>query len=157
MAARITNEERENIKTMLRSGYTRDQIHDATGRSVPMIQKICNEMKETENFDPYHKGGIISKDIPVATVDNDKKEVVNNEVIQDIPKKITSLEVQRKVVRFAGKFTGFNYIVGSDQEELVIRDDAQEFKVSFDKLEKFVTELLDIATETTTIKKLMNI
>lgn len=149
MAARITNEEREKIKTMLRSGYTREQIHDATGRSVPMIQKIRNEMKETEAFDPYHKGGIISKDIPVATVDN--------EVIKDIPKKITSLMVQRKVVRFTGKFTGFNYIVGSDQEELVIRYDSLEFKVSFDKLERFVTELLDIATETDAIKRLMDI
>lgn len=146
---RLSNDEKERIKTMLRSGYTRNQIHDATNRSIPVIQKIRDELKRTENFDIYHKGGTISKTVPVAIVDNDKS-------IAEAPKKIPSLKVKRRVVRFAGTFTGFEYIVGSDQEALVIRDDNQELKIDFKMLEAFATEMLDIAVEANQIKKMVD-
>ena len=146
---RLSGEERERIKTMLRSGYTRNQIHDATGRSIPVIQKIRDELKQSEDFDIYHKGGTISKTIPVAIVDNDKPTTM-------APKKIPSLKVKRRVVRFAGTFTGFEYIVGSDQEALVIRDDNQELKIDFKMLEAFATEMLDIAVEANQIKKMVD-
>jgi len=146
---RLSNDEKERIKTMLKSGYTRNQIHDATGRSIPVIQKIRDELKQTEDFDIYHKGGTISKTIPVAIVDNDKP-------VKEVPKKIPSLKVKRRVVRFAGMFTGFEYIVGSDQDALVIRDDNQELKIDFKMLEAFVTEMLDIAVEANRIKKMVD-
>lgn len=145
---RLSNDEKERIKTMLRSGYTRNQIHDATGRSIPVIQKIRDELKQTEDFDIYHKGGTISKTIPVAIVDNDKP---TEEV-----KKIPSLKVKRRVVRFAGTFTGFEYIVGSDQEALVIKNEDKELKIDFKMLECFATEMLDIAVEANRIKKLVD-
>ena len=134
---------------MLKSGYTRNQIHDATGRSIPVIQKIRDELKQSEDFDIYHKGGTISKTIPVAIVDNDKP-------IREVPKKIPSLKVKRRIVRFSGTFTGFDYIVGSDQEALVIRDDNQELKIDFKMLEAFATEMLDIAVEANQIKKMVD-
>lgn len=146
---RLSNDEKERIKTMLRSGYTRNQIHDATNRSIPVIQKIRDELKRTEDFDIYHKGGTISKTIPVAIVDNDKHT-------EEARKKIPSLKVKRKVVRFTGTFTGFEYIVGSDQEALVIRDDNQELKIDFKMLECFATEMLDIAVEANQIKKMVD-
>ena len=146
---RLSDEERERIRTMLRSGYTRNQIHDATGRSIPVIQKIRDELKQSEDFDNYHKGGTISKTIPVAIVDNDKPAA-------EVPKKIPSLKVKRRVVRFSGTFTGFDYIVGSDQEALVIRDDNQELKIDFKMLEAFATEMLDIAVEANQIKKMVD-
>ena len=146
---RLSDEERERIRTMLKSGYTRNQIHDATGRSIPVIQKIRDELKQTEDFDIYHKGGTISKTIPVAIVDNDKP-------IREVPKKIPSLKVKRRIVRFSGTFTGFDYIVGSDQEALVIRDDNQELKIDFKMLEAFATEMLDIAVEANQIKKMVD-
>ena len=146
---RLSDEEREKIRTMLRSGYTRNQIHDATGRSIPVIQKISDELKRSEDFDNYHKGGTISKTIPVAIVDNDKPTV-------EVPKKISSLKVKRRVVRFSGTFTGFDYIVGSDQEALVIRDDNQELKIDFKMLEAFATEMLDIAVVANQIKKMVD-
>ena len=146
---RLSNDEKERIKTMLRSGYTRNQIHDATNRSIPVIQKIRDELKRTESFDIYHKGGTISKTVPVAIVDNNKP-------IAEAPKKIPSLKVKRRVVRFAGTFTGFEYIVGSDQEALVIRDDNQELKIDFKMLEAFATEMLDIAVEANQIKKMVD-
>ena len=146
---RLSDEERERIRTMLKSGYTRNQIHDATGRSIPVIQKIRDELKQSEDFDIYHKGGTISKTIPVAIVDNDKP-------IREVPKKIPSLKVKRRIVRFSGTFTGFDYIVGSDQEALVIRDDNQELKIDFKMLEAFATEMLDIAVEANQIKKMVD-
>ena len=146
---RLSDEERERIRTMLKSGYTRNQIHDATGRSIPVIQKIRDELKQTEDFDIYHKGGTIPKTIPVAIVDNDKPTT-------EVPKKIPSLKVKRRIVRFSGTFTGFDYIVGSDQEALVIRDDNQELKIDFKMLEAFATEMLDIAVEANQIKKMVD-
>jgi hypothetical protein len=146
---RLSDEERERIRTMLKSGYTRNQIHDATGRSIPVIQKIRDELKQSEDFDIYHKGGTISKTIPVAIVDNDKPTV-------KVPKKIPSLKVKRRVVRFSGTFTGFDYIVGSDQEAIVIRDDNQELKIDFKMLEAFATEMLDITVEANQIKKMVD-
>ena len=145
---RLSNDEKERIKTMLRSGYTRNQIHDATGRSIPGIQKIRDELKQTEDFDIYHKGGTISKTIPVAIVDNDKPA----EEVRKIP----SLKVKRRVVRFAGTFTGFEYIVGSDQEALVIKNEDKELKIDFKMLECFATEMLDIAVEANRIKKMVD-
>ena len=145
---RLSNDEKERIKTMLRSGYTRNQIHDATGRSIPVIQKIRDELKQTEDFDIYHKGGTISKTIPVAIVDNDKPA----EEVRKIP----SLKVKRRVVRFAGTFTGFEYIVGSDQEALVIKNEDKELKIDFKMLECFATEMLDIAVEANRIKKMVD-
>lgn len=146
---RLSIDEKEKIKTMLRSGYTRNQIHDATGRSIPVIQKIRDELKQSEDFDIYHKGGTISKTIPVAIVDNNKPAT-------EVQKKIPSLKVKRRVVRFSGTFTGFDYIVGSDQEALVIRDDNQELKIDFKMLEAFATEMLDIAVEANQIKKMVD-
>jgi hypothetical protein len=147
---RLSIDEKETIRTMLRSGYTRNQIHDATGRSIPVIQKIRDELKQSEDFDIYHKGGTISKTIPVAIVDNDKPTT-------EVPKKkIPSLKVKRRIVRFSGTFTGFDYIVGSDQEALVIRDDNQELKIDFKMLEAFATEMLDIAVEANQIKKMVD-
>lgn len=145
---KLSVEEKERIKTMLRSGYTRNQIHDATGRSIPVIQKLRDELKQTEDFDIYHKGGTISKTIPVAIVDNDKPA--------EKPKKIPSLKVKRRVVRFAGTFTGFEYIVGSDQDALVIKNEDKEMKIDFKMLEAFATEMLDIAVEANRIKKLVD-
>lgn len=145
---RLSDEEKERIKTMLRSGYTRNQIHDATNRSLPVIQKIRDELKQSEDFDIYHKGGTISKTIPVAIVDNNKPD--------EKPEKIPSLKVKRRVVRFGGAFTGFDYIVGSDQDALVIRDDNQELKIDFKMLEAFATEVLDIAVEAMRIKKMVD-
>lgn len=146
---RLSNDEKERIKTMLKSGYTRNQIHDATGRSIPVIQKIRDELKRTEDFDIYHKGGTISKTIPVAIVDNDKPT-------EEVRKKIPSLKVKRRVVRFAGTFTGFEYIVGSDQDALVIKNEDKEMKIDFKMLEAFATEMLDIAVEANQIKKMVD-
>ena len=146
---RLSNDEKERIKTMLRSGYTRNQIYDATGRSIPVIQKLRDELKQTEDFDIYHKGGTISKTIPVAIVDNDKPT-------EEVRKKIPSLKVKRRVVRFAGTFTGFEYIVGSDQEALVIKNEDKEMKIDFKMLEAFATEMLDIAVEANRIKKMVD-
>ena len=144
---RLTVEEREQIKTMIRSGMTRYQIHDQTGRSIPVIQNIRNELKKEESFDNWHVGGMISKGIPCSPLgESPKKEETKK------PKKL-NLRVKKKVVRFEGTRTGFEYVVSSDKDELIIRRDDLEFKVGFACIEKFAEEILDIAVEADNLKK----
>ena len=143
---RMGDEELERIKSLIRSGYTKVQISDMTKRSTSTIQKIRDKMRKEESFDNYHVGGMISKGVPVAIVDNESKKPVV---------KSSSLKVDRRTIRFVGIDTKFMYNVWSDMDDLVIKDETgnQIFKVDFNNLESFVTELLEIAVEAENIKK----
>ena len=147
MAARMTSEERDRIKTYIRDGYSKSQISDLTGRSMPTIQSIRNQLKQEEGFDNYHVGGKLSKDIPCSPIVNTIKE---NEV--DIPRKKHNLTVTRRTIRFVGEGTFFEYIISSDKDHILIRDpngdnSYMEFKIKTKMLEAFMNELLDLAVE----------
>lgn len=156
-------DEKENIFRLLQSGYTGSQIHDMTGRSVATIKKLRQELQKA-GFDIWHRGSSIAKSIPVAVVD-ESVEPMSAEIPATIeipepmmlepqkPKKIPSLVLTRKTARFSGKCTGFSYVVDSNSDDLIIRDDGQEFRISFNLLEKFATEMVDIATEHDELKK----
>ena len=149
MALRMTAEEKENIKTMIRSGMTKAQISELTGRSDPTIQSVRNELKREEFFDDFHVGGMISKGVPCPVIDK------KNET-EEKPKKESSLVLTRKVIRFSGIHTNFEYIVGSNADELIVRDDkGNEFRIDMKMLEGFATELLDVISQTDEIKKLV--
>lgn len=153
MAARMTNDEKEQIKNLIRSGYTKIEIHERTGRSTATIQSIRNEMKKTESFDNYHVGGMLSKGIPCSPLGDKVKE----ETAVIPAKKKLNLRVKKKVVRFEGSRTGFEYVVSSDQDVLVIRRNNFEFRVDFSCIEKFAEEILDIAVEAENLKKQVDI
>lgn len=148
---RSTVEEREQIKALIRSGLTREEIRDRTGRSLPLIQKIRNELKEQESFDNWHVGGMLSKGVPCSPLGESLKKEETKK-----PKKL-SLRVKKKVVRFEGTRTGFEYVVSSDKDELIIRRDNLEFRVEFSCIEKFAEEILDIAVEAENLKKQVDI
>lgn len=148
---RLTIEEREQIKTLIRSGLTREEIRDRTGRSLPSIQSIRNDLKEKESFDNFHVGGMISKGVPCSPLGEEVKKEETKK-----PKKL-SLRVKKKVVRFEGTRTGFEYVVSSDKDELIIRRDNLEFSVEFKNVEKFAEEILDIAVEAENLKKQVDI
>ena len=148
---RLTDEEHEQIKTLIRSGLTREEIRDRTGRSLPSIQNIRNELKEQESFDNWHVGGMLSKGVPCSPLG----ESLNKEETKK-PKKL-NLRVKKKVVRFEGTRTGFEYVVSSDKDELIIRRDDLEFRVEFKNVEKFAEEILDIAVEAENLKKQVDI
>lgn len=148
MPARITEEERERIRTMIKSGYTINQIHDLTGRSQPAIQAIRNELKNGEYFDDYHVGGFISRGVPCPVIEK-KAET------EEKSKKESALVMTKKVFKFTGVGTMFEYTVGSNSDELVIRNDGFEFRVKLDMIENFATELLDVIDQTDEIKKLV--
>lgn len=149
MANRMTLEEKESIKTMIRSGMTKAQISEKTGRSDPTIQAVRNELKREEFFDDFHVGGMISKGVPCPVIDK-KVEAAEKQ------RKESSLVLTRKVVRFSGIHTNYEYIVGSNADELIVRDEkGNEFRIEFRILEGFATELLDIISQTDEIKKLV--
>lgn len=148
----MSQEEKENIVNLLKSGYTGQQIHDKTGRSVATIKKIRQELQK-EGFDIWHRPSAIAESIPVAIVDASR--IKGSHEIAEKPRKIPSLILTRRTVRFSGKHTGFNYIVDSNSDDLIIRDDNQEFRIAFNCLERFATEMLDIATEHEELKKLL--
>ena len=127
MANRMTLEEKESIKTMIRSGMTKAQISEKTGRSDPTL----------------------SKGVPCPVIDK-KVEAAEKQ------RKESSLVLTRKVVRFSGVHTNYEYVVGSNADELIVRDEkGNEFRIEFRILEGFATELLDIISQTDEIKKLV--
>lgn len=174
---RITNEEKDNIRRMLKSGMTTAQISDETGRSWDSVNNIRKELK-LEGFDIWHRPGAMSQFTPVANTGSMKKEEV---IEEDIPDEIevpdipeipsvsasepvmepekpaehsdSAIEVVKKMAKFSGRKTGFGYIATSENDYLTIRDDGTEFKIDTNKLEAFVDELIDITEE---VKKFKN-
>ena len=174
---RITNEEKEKIIRMLKSGMTTAQIADETGRSFHAITKIREEVKR-EGFDIWHRPGAMSQFTPVANTGSVKKEEAIEENIPDeievpdIPEIPTvsesepvmepekpvvhsgsAIEVVKKLAKFNGRKTGFGYIATSENDYLTIRNDGTEFKLDTNILEAFVDELIDITEE---VKKFKN-
>lgn len=148
MATRMTNDEKERIKTLIRDGYTKSQISDLTGRSLQSIQTIRNELKATKGFDNCHVGGMLSKNIPCSPIADTAKE----EKVEEVPRKASALSVSKRTVRFVGEGTKFEYILSSDKNYVIMRNlnaanDYAEFKVEISKLERFMNELLDLAVE----------
>lgn len=145
---RMTNDEKEQIKALIRSGYTKADISERTGRSTASIQKIRDEMKKSESFDNYHVGGALSKLIPCSTL-GEKAEMENTAISE----KKLNLQIKNKTVRFEGTQTGLEYIVSSSADELIIRGDVCELSIDFGIIEKFAEEILDIAVEAENLKK----
>lgn len=177
LRTKLTNEEKEKIICMLKSGMTTAQIVDASGRSEVTICRVRNELK-LEGFDIWHRPGAMSQFTPVANTGSMKKEEV---IEEDIPDEIevpdipeipsvsasepvmepekpaehsdSAIEVVKKMAKFSGRKTGFGYIATSENDYLTIRDDGTEFKIDTNKLEAFVDELIDITEE---VKKFKN-
>lgn len=144
---RLSDEEKANIKSMLRNGYTIARIEEITHRSCVTIQRLRNELKYEEG-DNYHRGGVLSSSIPCAPFS--EKEI--QEQRQEKLKTIQSIIPINKTVEFVGCGTAFVYTVGSKDEELSIKSEGIELKIPYDLLDKFAEEMLDIATEIKRIK-----
>lgn len=59
---RISIDEKNWIKSLLKSGLIGDEIAEKTGRSTATISKIRKEI-ETEGFDIWHNAGVVSRGI----------------------------------------------------------------------------------------------
>lgn len=177
LRTKLTNEEKDKIRTMLKSGMTTAQITDATGRSDQAVCRIRQELK-LEGFDIWHRPGALSQFAPVANTGfvEKKEEVINENLPEEIevpdipeiptpveaklveePKKAVkttgSIEVVKKLAKFSGRKTGFGYIATSEEDYLTVRCDGTEFKLDTNILEAFVDELIDITEE---VKKFKN-
>ena len=165
---RLTDDEKEKIRSLLKSGMTTDQICDATGRSCVTVSRIRNELKY-EGFDIWHRPGALSQYTPVANNRTEKEEEITDDIpdtieIPDIPeipatieepvkheeetvKDTGAIEIVKKLAKFNGRKTGYGYIATSENDYLTIRNDGQEFKIEVNNLEPFVDELIDIIEE----------
>ena len=177
LRTKLTNDEKEKIRCMLKSGMTTAQIVDASGRSDVTISRVRNELK-LEGFDIWHRPGAMSQFTPVANTGSERKEEAVEENIPDEievpdiseiptvsepepvmePEKPavhsgSSIEVVKKLAKFNGRKTGFGYIATSENDYLTIRDDGVEFKLNTNILEAFIDELIDITEE---VKKFKN-
>lgn len=59
---RMTAEEKNWIKALLKSGLIGAEVADKTGRSVATVSKVREEL-EREGFDVWHRGGMIASGI----------------------------------------------------------------------------------------------
>ena len=62
---KMTVEEREMIKSMLKRGMVGVDIADKTGRSLTTIGKIRQEIERFEGSNLWHNGGAISSTIKI--------------------------------------------------------------------------------------------
>lgn len=60
---RVTNDEKEMIRSMLKAGMTGLDIESKTGRSLSTISKIRQEIERTEGSNLWHNGGRIASTI----------------------------------------------------------------------------------------------
>lgn len=59
---RMTAEEKNWIKALLKSGLIGAEVAEKTGRSIATVTKIRKEIQE-EGFDTWHRGGMIASSI----------------------------------------------------------------------------------------------
>ena len=143
----VTEEEREDIRRMLMSGMTGDEIRDKTGRSLPTIRKIRKQL-QLGGFDTWHRPGKISSSIPVATVDNAPKEEskVAEKKVESKPK---TVGLCNRTLMYDGYNTEFIYTIStSDGIEIASRNgDNKLWFQNKGNLEAFVDELIDLIGE----------
>ena len=145
---RISKEEKETIIDMLKSGYIASIIKDKTGRSEASINKIRKDL-QLEGCNLWHKGSPIASSIPIANINQNGSE----KTIGFTESKPVSINLERKTLRFSGKHSGFTYIIDSESDKVVIRDDGYELIVPLNKIYDFTSELLSISDELRNLKK----
>lgn len=147
---RISKEEKETIIGMLKSGYIASIIKDKTGRSEASINKIRKDL-QLEGCNLWHKGSQIASSIPIANINQNGSE----KTIGLAESKPVSINLERKTLRFSGKYSGFIYIIDSESDEVIIRydGDAYELSVPLNKIYNFTSELLSISDELRNLKK----
>lgn len=62
---RMTNDEKEMIRSMLKCGMVGVDIASKTGRSLATIGKVRQEIERDEGSNLWHNGGVISSTIKI--------------------------------------------------------------------------------------------
>ena len=143
MAKVISQEQREEIVRLLKTGATGADISEITGISRVTIGKYRKKLQK-EGFDIWHRGSKIAMSIPCAN-----ENPADKENSMEAPKKRTSLIFERKITRFCGETSGFKYTIGQRDYSVIIQD-KNGSTLSFETEEEFsafVCELIDLSSE----------
>ena len=134
----------EEVLKQYANGLTYREIANQFSISESMVGKVVRSHPEVDN---YHKGGVVSKNIPVnidiPAVKN-KIKIEEAQTMAIVPAKVAEPETSKPVLKLStvqvkGQYTGFRYNLG---ENLVVND---KLYIDIDNLQGFVEELQRIA------------
>lgn len=141
---RVGQYDPEAVLKQYANGLTYKEIANQLGISEQTVGRVVRSHPEADH---YHKGGVISKTIPVNIDIPAVKSKIKIEEAQPmaiIPAKVAEPETSKPILKLStvqvkGQYTGFRYNLG---ENLVISD---KLYVDIDNLQGFIEELQRLA------------
>lgn len=140
MGPRLTNEERTEIKKLLKAGFSQKQVSEKTGRSTGTIANVYKEIKD-EREEKINEA-------EMAAANPEPKYV------WDCREERSLCIGIRTTLSIDGQKTGNRYTIASDSSELLIEQpEGATFTIDFNKIEEFLDELIDISVEVGRLRK----
>lgn len=140
MGPRVTVEEKNEIKKMLRSGVSQVEVSKRTGRAKSTIASIYKEVKDERE--------IKINEAEMAAANPEPKYVWDCREERNLCIGIkTTLTID-------GQKTGNKYTIDSDSTEMLIsQPDGSTFIIDFNKIEGLLDELIDLSVEVGRLRK----
>lgn len=146
---KVTQEEKELIERMLKSGCSTDQIVEKTGRSSVTVGRVRKELK-LKGFNIWNRGSAIAESIPVANTGVETSEAAEPEKTSG-----SFISVVKKISKLQGVKTNYLYILSSEADTITIRDGQYVWLLECDRIDGLIEELTGIKDEVTRFRALL--
>lgn len=140
MGPRVTVEEKNEIKKMLRSGVSQVAVCKRTGRAKATVASIYKEVKDERE--------IAINEAEMAAANPEPK------FVWDCREEHSLCIGIKTTLTIDGQKTGNRYTIDSDSSELLItQPGGTKYKIDFNRIEEYLDELIDISVEVGRLRK----
>ena len=140
MGPRVSYEEKNEIKKLLKSGISQKEVSKRVGRSVGTIATIYKEIKDERE--------IAINEAEMAAANPEPK------FVWDCREEHSLCIGIKTTLTIDGQKTGNRYTIDSDSSELLITQaGGTKYKIDFNRIEEYLDELIDISVEVGRLRK----